>query len=31
MDGVLRNGNKKIGLSDLIINKLNDMNKNMLL
>ena len=24
MDGVLRNGNKRIGLSDMIINKLND-------
>lgn len=27
MDGVLRNGNKKIGLSNLVIDKLNSMNK----
>ena len=27
MDGVIRNGNKKIGLSDVVFNKLNQMNK----
>jgi ribonucleotide monophosphatase NagD (HAD superfamily) len=26
MDGVLRNGNKKIGLADMVINKLNSLN-----
>jgi ribonucleotide monophosphatase NagD (HAD superfamily) len=27
MDGVLRNGNKKIGLADMVINKLNTLNQ----